>query len=183
MSFYSGAYKDPEVLGKFRQLWVNAVNQNMGLLCLTMDENGKPTMAGVNCTAICTINDKNLESIGCDKVLPLFTWLKEQDDAFSKFNITEYLDGMGLFVLREYRGEGIGAELLKAREPLCRACGLKASLTVFSSPFSQSCAIRAGYKDFVAIDYDKLEEIKPEFSFPGIQKISKSVRLMYILFE
>ncbi|KRT84426.1 hypothetical protein AMK59_998, partial [Oryctes borbonicus] len=115
MSFYSGSYKDTELSGKFRQLWVNAVNQNMGLLCLTMDENGKPTMAGVNCTAICTINDKNHESIGCDKILPLFTWLKGQDDAFSKFNIAEYLDGMGLFVLREYRGEGIGAELLKAR--------------------------------------------------------------------
>ncbi|GJQ70243.1 hypothetical protein Trydic_g22693 [Trypoxylus dichotomus] len=174
LSHFTETSNNPEVKEKFRQVWINVVNHNLGLLCLTIDEDGKPTIAGVNCTTICTIYDEALQAKGGGKIFNLFTWLKAQKDAFSTFNITEYLDGMGLYVLREYRGEGLGLELLKAREPLCRACGLKASLTVFSSKFSQSCAVRAGFKDFFAIDYDKLEEIKPEFKFPNIQKHSKS---------
>lgn len=45
-------------------LWVESLNCNLGLVCLTKDENNKPTIAGFNCTTICTVNDENGMDVG-----------------------------------------------------------------------------------------------------------------------
>lgn len=42
-------------------------------------------------------------------------YLTDCKEFFEKYNIEEYLGSCGLFVLPEYRGEGIALELLKAR--------------------------------------------------------------------
>lgn len=94
-----------------KQAWENCLKHNLSLVCLTKDEDGKPTIAGINCTAPCTKYDNKEAAQG----LEILQWAKDQVDVFAKFNITEYLDGMGLYVPPKFRGEGIGTELLKAR--------------------------------------------------------------------
>lgn len=69
------------------------------------------------------------------------------------------------------------------REPLCKACGLKASLTLFTSIISQKLAERAGFKDIYAIDYVDLQKQNPRFRYPGIENHTKTLRFMYILYE
>lgn len=97
------------------QLWHETLKYNVGLVCLTKNENGKPIIAAMNCTTICSVYDEKDYCEGQGQVLETLMWVKYQVDPFSKFNITEYLDAMGLYVLPEYRGEGLGLELLKAR--------------------------------------------------------------------
>lgn len=42
-------------------------------------------------------------------------YVTKYNDAFEKLGLDRYLSAMGLFVLPEYRGEGLGLALLKAR--------------------------------------------------------------------
>lgn len=69
----------------------------------------------MNCTTICSMFDEKESTEDQGQVLETLMWVKAQVDPFKRFNITEYLDAMGLYVLPEYRGEGLGLELLKAR--------------------------------------------------------------------
>lgn len=68
----------------------------------------------MNCTTISRIDDKESSETG-HQILDTLVWMKKQVDAFETLNIKEYLDAMGLYVLPEYRGEGLGLEVLKAR--------------------------------------------------------------------
>ncbi|KAI4465208.1 n-acetyltransferase-related [Holotrichia oblita] len=160
------------------------LNHHLGLVCLTKDEDGKPIIAAMNCTTLCSKYDDESSGDGLQvQVLKTLMWVKKQVDPFSKFNITEYLDAMGLYVPPKFRGEGLGYELLKARKALCRACGLKVSITLFTSAISQKLADRVGFKDLYAIDYVDLEKVNPAFKYPGIQEHTKSLRFMYIVYE
>lgn len=66
---------------------------------------------------------------------------------------------------------------------MCNACGLKASMTVYSSKYSQRAAECAGFKDIFSIDYDELAEKNPMFRYRGIKEHTKTLRFMYILYE
>ncbi|GJQ70245.1 hypothetical protein Trydic_g22694 [Trypoxylus dichotomus] len=181
---YSKCYDvhNPKDVEKLVNVWKKGLESNLGLVCLTNDEDGKPTIAGMNCTTLCSKFDEKSTVGNYGKVLETLVWVKDQVDPFAKFNITEYLDALGLYVPHAYRGEGLGYELLKAREALCRSCGIKASLTLFTSQISQKLAERAGFKDIYAIDYDELEKKNPKFRYPNIQEHTKSLRFMYILY-
>lgn len=98
-----------------KSIWKECLEFNLGLVCLTKDENGKPTIAGMNCTTLCSKFEEHASSGEEGKVLGTLMWVKKQVDPFTKFSITEYLDAMGLYVPHRYRGEGLGFELLKAR--------------------------------------------------------------------
>lgn len=91
------------------------LKHNLGLVCLTKDENDKTIVAGMNCTTLCSKDEDSIPTEKRNKILDTLMWVKDQVDPFEKFNITEYLDAMGLYVPHKYRGEGIGLELLKAR--------------------------------------------------------------------
>ncbi|KAI4465212.1 n-acetyltransferase-related [Holotrichia oblita] len=184
LSRYSKVYESLQTsnLKKLEEIWYEGLKCNLGLVCLTKDENGKPTIAAMNCTTISRIDDEESSETG-HQILDTLTWMKKQVDAFKTLNITEYLDAMGLYVLPEYRGEGLGLEVLKAREPLCRACGITTSITLFTSIISQKLAERAGFQDLCAIDYDEIERRNPRFSYPGIQNHTKTLRLMYITYK
>lgn len=69
------------------------------------------------------------------------------------------------------------------RTPLCKAMGLTATFTIFTSTISQSLAERAGFKDVLCIPYDDLKKADPRFEYPGITEHTKNVRLMYKLID
>ncbi|GJQ70247.1 hypothetical protein Trydic_g22695 [Trypoxylus dichotomus] len=185
LSKYSKIYESTNAadLAILEQLWNEVLKYNLALVCLTKNENGKPIIVAMNCTTICSVYDEKESYEGKGQVLETLMWFKEQVDPFEKLNIQEYLDAMGLYVLPEYRGEGLGLELLKAREPLCRACNIKASITLFTSSISQKLAERAGFQDLFTMDYEEIERRKPRFRYPGIQEHTKSLRFMYILYQ
>lgn len=66
---------------------------------------------------------------------------------------------------------------------MCKALGLKTSLTLFTSKISQHLAEHVGFEDLCTIDYEELEKNPGLMKFPGIQEHTKSVRFMYIVYE
>lgn len=80
------------------------------------------------------------------EVIQAFHYIRSQVDVFELYNVTHYLNAVGLSVAEKYQGRGVATMLLKARKPLCEACGLKLTRTIYSSESSQHCAERAGFK-------------------------------------
>lgn len=109
-------------------------------------------------------------------------YVTKYNSFFQKYKLPCYLTALGLFVRPEFRGEGIGLELLKAREPLCKAVGIPATCTVFTSIASQKLAQRAGFQEMTEINYEDIQKIDPTWKFPGIEKHTKSCKYMFIIY-
>ncbi|KAJ8918484.1 hypothetical protein NQ315_008181 [Exocentrus adspersus] len=184
---YSKFLDDPEAVKQFRDFWINGMKDKLALICLTTDENGRERFVGGNMLVISEKGSKGLEvqsnSKAFKKVMSVVGYVANAKDVFKELNVEEYLTAYGLYVMPEFRGQGIGTELLKARRELCLAVGIKATATVFTSIVSQRTARSAGFQEFVAIDYDDLEKMNPEWSFPGITTLTKSLKNMYIKFK
>lgn len=65
---------------------------------------------------------------------------------FEHFGVDKYLSEGGLVVAREYRGRGIGEQLLKSRNVLSLELGFKMTLVSFTSNYSNRIADKAGFK-------------------------------------
>lgn len=80
----------------------------------------------------------------------------------------QVLTGYGLCVKTDYRGLGIGTEMLKARVPVLKALQLNVTKNVFSSLESQKAATKAGYREIYEVPYAEVERQFPCFNFSGI---------------
>lgn len=67
------------------------------------------------------------------------------------------------------------------RVPLCKALGIKVTATVFTAGASQAVAKKAGFTDLYEITYEELA--KKGFIFPGVEKDTKSSKLMALAIE
>jgi GNAT superfamily N-acetyltransferase len=94
---------------------------------------------------------------------------EDRFNVFEHYKVDKYLAAFGLLIHPDYRGRGIGTELLKARTPLMKVLDLEVTLTAFSGIVSQSTARKAGFQDNVVLVYEDLHKIQPGLYFPGIQ--------------
>lgn len=62
------------------------------------------------------------------------------------FKANEILTASGLCVAPEYRGRGIGVEILRARIPFCKEFNIKLTINAFTSRSGDKCASKAGFK-------------------------------------
>nr|CAD7260531.1 unnamed protein product [Timema shepardi] len=108
-------------------------------------------------------------------VIQLLEHIEGQVNVFEKYNVNEYMAAMGLSVDREFRGQKLGLELLKARSDLGRSVGLKLTVTVFTAMASQIQAERAGFELLAEIDY-KDYKVDGEVVYPNT--MTKSFKLM-----
>lgn len=98
----------------------------------------------------------------------------ENFDTCEQYEVDQYLSSFGLSVDKNYRGRGIGEQLLLARyaqffslkrrwensdsdnrksyrKSMCKEFGLTVTHTIFSSDFSNRNAARAGFKTDVSL--------------------------------
>jgi GNAT superfamily N-acetyltransferase len=95
-------------------------------------------------------------------------------NVFEKYGVNEYLTAMGLCVDPVFRGQRLGMELLKTRFDLCKAVGLKVTMSFFSVGASQLQAHRAGMEVIGEFWYDDCKEDgKPVF--PNIKSVTMKV--------
>ncbi|KAI5638571.1 hypothetical protein NE865_08763 [Phthorimaea operculella] len=139
---YGGVQQDPESVNGIVQCWRQFFNQRTSLACYATKD-GKRTLAACNaCAVLCEEDPMEKE----DWVNDVSKYFEERFNSFKYLGVDKLLYALGLIVKREYRGAGLGAKVLAAREPLCRKLGVKGSSTVFTSPASQKSAERAGFK-------------------------------------
>ncbi|KAL3283514.1 hypothetical protein HHI36_006653 [Cryptolaemus montrouzieri] len=171
----------------FRVIWKRLFMQGYSLACYTKLENGENKLVAVNCCIRKLSGDPDdreryVKGVCMKKVYELMKYVKSLRDPL-EIGIREYLAGMGLATIPEFRGHNIGLEILHARKSLCIARGIEASITAFTSPASQRLAEKAGFKDFISITFDEIAEKNPSLKIPNINDYSKRVRHMYILYE
>ncbi|KAJ8929229.1 hypothetical protein NQ314_018108 [Rhamnusium bicolor] len=184
---YSKIIEDTQSEQEIVELWRNSLKEKLALICLTKNEKGEVQIVGGNFTFraykgehfdLDIFKGENIR-----KVILTAEHVYQMKDIYTELNTDQYLTALGLYVLPEFRGEGIGVEILKARRELCLAVGLSASATLFTSPTSQHIAAKARFKDFVEITYEDLEKENPECSFPGITEVSKYLKFMCIRYD
>ncbi|KAL1140511.1 hypothetical protein AAG570_000441 [Ranatra chinensis] len=91
-----------------------------------------------------------------------------EGNLFERFGVDRYLTAYGLSVHPDYHGLGIGLKLLEAREPLCKAIGLKLTGTVFTAAASQYLASKAGF-EVIAEHYYKDHYVNGVIYFPELK--------------
>ncbi|CAH0558191.1 unnamed protein product [Brassicogethes aeneus] len=184
---YNKFIEDPLVVEEIRKLWEKVSEQKLGLICLTKNDSGQNEIAGVNMTYRSYKGESEDSSWVKTKkmkiLLELIKYIYGIVEAYETLNIDHQLTALGLFVVPKYRGEGLGVQLLKSREDLCRAVGIPASLTLFTSLTSQAVAKKSGFTELVDVTHDELEKVNPDFVPPGIREAAKSMKYMYIVYK
>ncbi|KAI5631891.1 hypothetical protein NE865_15394 [Phthorimaea operculella] len=143
----SGLIDDPVSIQSYIRCWRDYISKRMSLACYATT-NGKKQLVALN---ICAVecrgeSDKSLKvGEAWKKQYDLVYYIDDRLDAFKYLGVDKLLYAVGLVVRREYRGAGIGARVLAAREPLCRQQGVKASYTLFTGEASQKLAARVGF--------------------------------------
>ncbi|KAJ9578671.1 hypothetical protein L9F63_005161, partial [Diploptera punctata] len=87
---------------------------------------------------------------------------------FELFGVDKYMSAFGLLVLREFRGQGISVQLLKARFPLGKALGLTATMTFFSPTAAQVAAEKAGMRVHKQVEYEDYK-VNGKVVFPNLK--------------
>ncbi|XP_065079282.1 uncharacterized protein LOC135702184 [Ochlerotatus camptorhynchus] len=161
-----GLYKDADALEEFDQMWQDIARQRMAIVCF---REGSDEIVGLNMLTVAAKADAKqcmFKSTGLQMVYDSYVGLLKQIDLFEKYGVDEYLSAWGLSVAPKYRGRGIATELLRARIPMCRAMGLRLTVTLFSSPGSQIPAAKVGFYDEIVVTYKQLAE--QGYLFPGV---------------
>jgi GNAT superfamily N-acetyltransferase len=73
---------------------------------------------------------------------------------FEKYGVTEVLSAFGLYIHPDFRGQGLGTEILRTRTNLGKALGLKVTETFFTTNQGQRAAQKAGMELLADIPYN-----------------------------
>ncbi|XP_022200817.2 uncharacterized protein LOC111057673 [Nilaparvata lugens] len=161
----SAAYLEDSVSMKVcHDLWRKILKVGVGLVALVeLNEDGetKKKVAGINLTTIANLDDEKnskdellkLQGKAVKKTVRTVIDLEKDVDIASLYGTRKYLTAYGLSVAPQYSGDGVGYRLLMARTPLCRALGIRLTVTAFTSPLSQYLAKKAGFETVTSLDY------------------------------
>lgn len=165
----SGLRNEPDSLRCFTGIWRRYLQQRAVLVALLEDDDGVPRrVVGANITKVECRADKGkkvqVEGVACRKVFDAYDFLmaRIQPDVFTRYGVECYLTALGLSVDPEFRGQGVGEQLLRARWDLCRALGIPLTVTWFSATASQILAERVGFETLTEISYEEYGE--PDFT-------------------
>ncbi|CAH2988249.1 unnamed protein product [Chilo suppressalis] len=171
--------KHPTAVAELVKLWSDTIKHKMSVVCVE-DKEDHPQMVGVNVLTVICKEDKeepfHTEDPVWAQLFGAVELVSNSVDVFSHYGVDKYLTAYGLVVAKGWRGLKIGAEILRARVPLCKAFGIKATVTVFTAAASQAVATKAGFEDLHETTYEELA--KKGCVFPGIERDTKSSKLM-----
>ncbi|KAL4712197.1 hypothetical protein ACJJTC_011058 [Scirpophaga incertulas] len=154
---------DPESIETIRKNWETLLDQQVSLACFT-EVNGEPDeLVGFNIVYVKSKGDPDDDIInekgkGSQNVFKTLIAAENMVDVFARYGVDKYLSTSGLTVLPGHRGQNIGARIMAAREPLCKALGIKATCTVFTAITSQVLAAKNGYEVLAVFPYSRMKE-------------------------
>nr|CAD7461019.1 unnamed protein product [Timema tahoe] len=172
--------EDPVSLAEIQELWRKYAKQRVALVAFVdEEEGGRRRIAGVNMTGVAYKSEGSTLELfkgeALRKAILLLEYCDNLVDVFKKYNVNEYMTALGLSVGREFRGQGLGLELLKTRSDICRAVGLKLTVTLFTGVASQVQAERAGFELLAEVNYEDYK-VDGEVVYPNTK--TKSFKLM-----
>lgn len=96
-------------------------------------------------------------------------------NVFERYGVDVYMTAFGLCVDPEFRCQGLGLEILRARFDLAKAVGLTVTMTVFTGQTSQKLAHKVGMEVLAEVLYEDIREDGNPV-FPNIK--NKSMKIM-----
>ncbi|XP_063243559.1 uncharacterized protein LOC134542903 [Bacillus rossius redtenbacheri] len=163
--------EDPVNMQGLRDYWGKLLAQRIAVVAFLEDDGRLPRIVGANIIGIHTKAEEDVkleyENDVAQKILTFIDYLESLADPFEKYGVEEYITAVGLSVAKEFQGQGLGKELLKARFDVGRAVGVKLTVTAFTAIESQVLATRDGFEELARIDY-KDYKVDGKEVFPGI---------------
>ncbi|XP_069690259.1 arylalkylamine N-acetyltransferase-like 2 isoform X2 [Periplaneta americana] len=178
-----GLADDPVSVLEFQTMWRDYMRQRVALVAVVEPETTPYSghrVAGCNLLGITCRGDvtdiNKYKGVAFRKLIEALDHTTKMAKLFERYGVDYYLCALGLSVAREYRGQGLGFELLKARFDLGRAMGLPLTVTLFSPASTQWMGAQLGMKTVVEIDYEDYKDDEGHVVFSGIE--NKSMKLM-----
>lgn len=94
---------------------------------------------------------------------------KNYFNPFAHYGVDKVMFAAGLYVSVDYRNRGIAVEMMKAREAIAVAAGIRVCSNVFSSLGAQKAAAKVGFEESLCIRYADLPDLTPDGHFPNIK--------------
>uniref|UniRef100_A0A182K8G4 N-acetyltransferase domain-containing protein n=1 Tax=Anopheles christyi TaxID=43041 RepID=A0A182K8G4_9DIPT len=139
---YGQIRHDPVSYDEILQFWHHLFSEKCTIVCY---KEGSKELVGANLLSVKMTNDK-IKSERMQKLIAVNEYMTDTFNLFERYGVDKYLTAYGLSVKSRYRGRGIATEILKARQPICRAFGLRLTSTNFTAIGSQIPAAKIGFK-------------------------------------
>ncbi|XP_047109448.1 uncharacterized protein LOC124777940 [Schistocerca piceifrons] len=157
-----GVRDDPEALEEIHLMWQVLLSQRASVCAVLERPDGSAgPLVAVNILMVSTPGpNPTPQSERLRRVVSVVRKFEAlvKPDVFERFGVPEYLTSVGLVVAQEHRGQALAEQLLRARWPLGRALGLRATSTMFTATASQLLARRAGFHTLAEARYADQED-------------------------
>ncbi|KAK4880259.1 hypothetical protein RN001_008405 [Aquatica leii] len=176
IAYFTNAFDDIEYITKCRDAYNDIFRKGYSIVCLTTNELGKPTIAGVHCLDLVPYQEVKDEFVFGHS----YVWhLLQFKNICIEKNINKYLVDRGMYVFPEFQRKGIGSELLKCWFLLCKRLKIQLCMGTFSSKYSQVAADRAGLIKLKYLPYHEIRKVFPGEIPEGIEVHSEGMALYY----
>ena len=175
IAIYSKYCESPNFKTEIKSTYEEIVPEGISIVCLT-NKNGSVQVAGF----LCLVTSGWLKNCKHQSfVQQLVNIGLKSRKKYVEMDVQNYLAERGLLVFPEWRGFGIGKELLLCWPMVCKSLGLKLGYGSFTSRFSQAAAESAGLVEVNSIPYTDLRVHYPHFAPEGVEEHTKSMKLFF----
>jgi len=150
--------EDATSLKELQLVWRQLARQNAALVALVDDGSTHPRVAGVNLTYVFRKQDRyspdDFRGVAMKRmIIDGFQYVGNCVNVFERYGVTEFLSAFGLYVHPDFRGQGLGTEILRTRTNIGKALGLKVTMSFFSTTQGQQAAEKAGMELLAEVPY------------------------------
>ncbi|KAL6257537.1 hypothetical protein P5V15_011111 [Pogonomyrmex californicus] len=175
------AKNDPVFVQDISTIWRLLLEEGISIAAFIDNPNGgKPIIAGMNALGVDHKDKKDSISsyqFKSDKCRTTFEIIADATKVvYDRYGVDKYLYAIGLSVDSDYRGYGLGRDILKIREQIGPMYGIPATATAFTSIISQKSAAGAGFEEFTETKFADVVDKNGKEIYPGIK--SESFKIM-----
>ncbi|KAF5277783.1 hypothetical protein FQR65_LT03763 [Abscondita terminalis] len=173
LGYYGKVFEDSIIVEKQKQNYYQTLRKCQSIMCMTRDEFGNPTPAGVHCQEISSYPMEETFFFG----RTLLVYMLQFNNILSELAVNKFSLDKGLFVFSKYRGYGIGRQLLKCWPLICKEANVEVGVGIFSSKYSQTSAKRAGLIELKYLPYKDIRNDCPKEIPLGIEEHTEGLKL------
>ncbi|KYN03213.1 PREDICTED: uncharacterized protein LOC108773584 [Cyphomyrmex costatus] len=171
------AKNDPLFVQDIITIWRLLLAEGICVAAFIDNSNGgKPIIAGMNALGVEIKNQEHNFQFKSEKSKNIHEILGKTNVVYERYGVDKYLHAIGLSVDPNYRGYGLGRELLKVRDFVGSTYGVPATATAFTSIFSQKAAVDAGFEEFLTRNFADFVDKDGKEYYPNIN--SKTFKIM-----
>uniref|UniRef100_A0A8D8V4C7 N-acetyltransferase domain-containing protein n=2 Tax=Cacopsylla melanoneura TaxID=428564 RepID=A0A8D8V4C7_9HEMI len=179
----SGVIAEEDSLETYKFIFYLVLKQNLSLVALTEGTDGQTEIVGAQLYTVFSLDDPPLPDMPGKAIATLRKFLYDikTEEIIGGLNLYQHLQDWGLCVDPQYRGWGVGEEILRTGNDLGAHIGVQTIITVFTVINSQVMAHRMGYSVLNQFKYKEYKDEDGNLAFPGVEN-TEFIKLMILSF-